>query len=135
MLVVDPGSCMAPVRFSFSVLTTCTLLVTESKTSKVDRSGDIAMRPGELPALISPLDSESIAPSIMIRPASVVELDTLCEASTRVVSPLGGLGTFVPPPPQDTRQNPATTSATDNRADFFKRQAPNCRKTIDLSAK
>jgi hypothetical protein len=89
---------------------------------------EIAMRPGELPALIPPLTSVSFSPSISTRPGDAVGLDTLCEARTRVVR--GGVD-----PPQDTKLKLATTSRAGKRADFFKRQAPNYRKTGDLSAK
>jgi hypothetical protein len=63
------------------------------------------------------------------RPGAAVGLDTLCEASTRVVR--GGADD----PPQDTKLKLATAITAYKRADFFKRQAPNYRKTRDLSAK
>src|ERR1017187_1852491 len=125
---------MLPVNDSFVVLTTSTLLVKDSKANKVDRSGEIAIRPGELPALTSPLPTVSIWPSMMIRPANAVGLEALCEARTRSVNPLGGFLIFTPPL-QETSPKTATTSTACDRADFFKRQAPNCRKTRDLGAK
>jgi hypothetical protein len=91
MLVVGPGSGMLPVAVSVLALMTATLLLTESKTSKVFLSGDISIRPGELPALIPPLPIVSFAPSMIKRPGNAVGVDTLCEAATRVVNPLGGL--------------------------------------------
>jgi hypothetical protein len=62
-------------------------------------------------------------------PGDAVGLDTLCEARTRVVS--GGADD----PPQDIKLKLATTRTPGKRADFFKRQAPNYRKTRDLCAK
>ena len=61
-------------------------------------------------------------------PGDAVALNTLCEARTRVVSAFGD-------DPQDTKLKLATTSTTGKKADFFKREAPNYRKTRDLSAK
>src|SRR5580704_10372097 len=129
MLVVGPASWMAPVRLSRWALTTSTLLVTESKVSTRVLSGVIAMRPGEVPALIPPLCRVSISPLMMSSPAKAVGLETLCEARTRVVS------LFEDDPPQATKLKLATASKAGKRADFFKRQAPNYRKTRDLSAK
>jgi hypothetical protein len=86
------------------------------------------MRPGALPALIVPLTSWSSSPLMRTRPGDAVVLDTLCEARTRLVSALGD-------DPQDTKLKLATTSITGKREDFFKREAPNYRKDIDLSAK
>ena len=62
MLVVGPGSRMAPTCVSVAVLMTSTteLLTAELNASRVFLSGDIAMRPGELPALIPPLTNVSI---------------------------------------------------------------------------
>jgi hypothetical protein len=82
---------MVPVDFSVVVLTTPTLLLTESKASKVARLEVIAISPGEPPALIPPLASTSTEPLMSKSPGSEVGLDTPCEARTRVVSPLGGL--------------------------------------------
>jgi hypothetical protein len=62
------------------------------------------------------------------RPADAEVLDTLCEASTRLVN-------VFEDDPQDTKLKLATTSTTGKRANFFKREAPNCRKNRDLSAK
>ena len=52
-----------------------------------------------------------------------------------VVNPLGVWSVLSQPPPQETRLKLAATSTASKRADFFKRQAPNYRKTRDLSAK
>ena len=53
----------------FLVLTTLTLFVLESKTSKIARLDDIAIRPGEPPALISDARAVvSFAPLMMTRP-------------------------------------------------------------------
>jgi hypothetical protein len=62
-------------------------------------------------------------------PGAAVGLDTLCEARTRVVRGCEE------DPPQDTKLKLAKTSTACKRADFFKLQAPNYRKTRDLSAK
>jgi len=92
MLVVGPVSCMLPARVSVLVLTTWTPLVTESKTSRVDLSGDMAIRPGELPALIPEARaSVSFAALMITRPGPDVGLDMLWDAKTRVAKPLGGL--------------------------------------------
>src|SRR5271170_3114320 len=105
---------------------TSTLLLAESKASTRARLGVSAMRPGELPALIVPLTSVSSYPLMSTRPGAADGLDTLCEARTRVASLLGD-------DPQDKKLKLATTSTTGKRADFFKREAPNCRKNRDLS--
>jgi hypothetical protein len=70
----------------------------------------------------------SSSPLMSTRPGDAVGLDTLCEARTRVVSLLGD-------DPQETKLKLAMTSTAGKRADFFKREAPNYRKTRDLSAK
>jgi hypothetical protein len=64
----------------------------------------------------------------------LVEPDMLCDAKTRVVSPLGGFATF-DPPLQERKLKLRAKSATNKKTDFFKRQAPNCRKNGDLCAK
>src|ERR1700678_248441 len=130
MLMVGPGSAMLPICFSVWVLATSTLLLPESKASTVDRSGDIAMRPGELPAAIPPLCSVSISPLMSIRPGGAVGVAALCEARPRVVSPTGP-----DLPPQAIRLQTAVTSRANKSAALFKRQAPNYRETRDLGAK
>ena len=90
MLVVDPGSDMVPVKVSFTVFTTSTRLVNESKASRVALSGDIAIKPGELPALIPPRPMVSLVPLMMIRPEEAVGVEALCEAKTRSGRPLVG---------------------------------------------
>src|SRR5580698_11307606 len=107
---------------------TSTLLLEESKASTRVLSGVSVMRPGELPALIPPLNRASSSPLMSSRPGDAVGLDTLCEARTRVVTAFGE-------DPQDINPRLATASTTGKRADFFKREAPNYRKTRDLSAK
>src|SRR5271154_1976419 len=134
MLVVESASCMLPAFDSLVVFTTSTLLLEESKASKIDRSGDISMRPGEPPALIPPRARVSIWPSMIINPANAVGLEALWEAKTRSVSLLGGR-VICTPALQETKPKLAPISTAYNRADFFKRQAPNYRKTRDLSAK
>jgi len=83
---------MLPSRVSVLALTIWTPLVPESKTSRVLLSGDIAIRPGELPALMREARARlSLDALMMIRPAPDVGPDMLCDAKTRVVNPLGGL--------------------------------------------
>jgi hypothetical protein len=67
-------------------------------------------------------------------PAKELWPETSCEANTLVVSPLGGLTMFVPLP-HETRMKLAVKRRAIKRADFFKRQAPNCSKERDLSVK
>jgi len=134
MLVVGPGKEIAPVVVSFMVFTTLTLFVLESKANTVLRLGEIAISPGELPALISPARGKmSYCPLMITKPPCDAGPDTLCEAKTRSVSPLGGFGT-TDPPPQEMKPELATIK-TDKRTGLFKREAPNCRKTRDLCAK
>src|ERR1700722_7033865 len=90
MLVVDPGSDMVPVKVSFTVFTTSTRLVNESKARRVALSGDIAIKPGELPALIPPRPMVSLVPLMMIRPEEAEGVEALCEAKTRSGRPLVG---------------------------------------------
>jgi hypothetical protein len=133
---------MLPVKVSFVVLTTCTLLVAESNASKTARSGDVSIKVGELPALIAPLPTVSLNPLTIMRPGAAEGLEALCEARTRSFNPLGGLFIFAPPfaPPyapllQETRPKGAITNTAYKRADFFKRKAPNYRESRDLGAK
>jgi hypothetical protein len=70
----------------------------------------------------------------MTRAPDAVALDALCEAKTRSVRPLGG-PVVLAFELQETRLKLAIASRTVKRADFFKRQAPNYRKIIDLGAK
>src|SRR5580700_7578236 len=140
MLVVDPPSGIEPAITSLAVPMTSALLFTESKAITSVLFGDIASRPGELPAPISPpLTSVSISPSTISRPGNAVGLATLCDARTRVVTLLGGRVTLDPLLPQATRPNATTTiRAGKNTILFgsnFKRQAPNNMKDGDLGAK
>ena len=70
---------------------------------------------------------------MITNPPDAVALVTLCEAKTRSVNPLGGV--LCAPLPQETKPELATATTASKRADFFKRRAPNYRKTRDLSAK
>jgi hypothetical protein len=134
MLVICPGTEIAPAVVSFTVFTTLTLLLLESNARTVLRLGEIAINPGELPAPISPARGKtSYSPLMITSPPAEAGPETLCEAKTRSVSPLGGFGTTVPPP-QEIKPKLAT-SKTDKSTGLFKRQAPNCRKTRDLCAK
>jgi hypothetical protein len=134
MLIVDPGSGMLPLALSASVFTTWTLLFDESKTIKLERSGEIAMSPGAPPALIvRALATVSYCPLMMRRPGNAAGLAALCDAKTRVANPLGGPAFFVLL--QETRTKLAATSRTDRSATLFKREAPNDMKNGDLSAK
>lgn len=62
-------------------------------------------------------------------------LETLCEARTRVVSPLGGSAIFGPLEPQEARVKQAATSRVGKNAALFKQQAPKDKKNLDLGAK
>jgi hypothetical protein len=120
MLVVGPGSAIVPINDSLFVLIALMLFVAESNASKTVLSGDIAISPGELPALISAARARtSTDPSMITRPGEAIELETLCEARTRVVNRLGGFAMFGPPP-QAIRLEAATMSTTDKRAVLFK---------------
>jgi hypothetical protein len=123
-----------------ATISTAQLLTVELKASRVARSGEITMRPGELPAPISPpLTRVSISPSMISRPGKAVGLETLCEATTRVVNRVDDVVDVLGPAPQQTRLKPATTSRGDKNATLFrsnfKRQAPNNMKDGDLGAK
>ena len=134
MLVVGPGNEIDPVLVSLMVFATLTLFELESKAKTVLRLGEIAINPGAPPALISPARGKmSYCPLMITKPACDAGPETLCEAKTRSVSPLGGFGT-TDPPPQEIKLKLAT-SKTDKRTGLFKREAPNCRKTRDLCAK
>jgi hypothetical protein len=86
MLVVGPSSGIVPATLWVRALTTSTLLLEESKTSRIDRSGDNDMSPGEPPALISGArTSVSYSPFISSKPGDAEAFSTLCEARTRVV--------------------------------------------------
>src|ERR1700723_788268 len=131
---------MLPVKVSFVVLITSTLLVAESNASRVARSGDVSIKVGELPALIAPLPTVSLNPLTMMRLGGATGVEALCEARTRSVNPLGGLVMVIFAPPyapllQETRPKGAMTNTADKRADFFKRKAPNYRESRDLGAK
>ena len=128
-----------PVDVSFEVLTISALLLAESKATKVVLSGEIAMRPGEPPALTgAALTSVSISPSMISRPGKAVGLAALCEARTRVATPLLGAAA-VPTFPQATRLKLTTTNRAGKSAALirsdFKRQAPNNMTDGDLAAK
>jgi hypothetical protein len=87
-----------------------------------------------MPALIgASRGMTSVSPLMITRPALVVRLETLCEASTRSYRPLGGLGMEYPPKQEMTLTLASAIKA--NRAAFFKLHAPNYRQTGDLSAK
>jgi len=82
-----------------------------------------------------PLARVSFAPSIISSPGGAVGLETLCEARTRVVSPLGGSAIFGPLEPQEARVKQAATSRVGKNAALFKQQAPKDKKNLDLGAK
>jgi hypothetical protein len=100
------------------------------------RVGEIAIKPGKLPALIGETRGRvSFRPSIITRlPNEKVEV-TPCDARTRLYRPLGGLYALELYPPQETRFSPVHTRTTRTRMRFFKRQAPNDMKKRDLIAK
>jgi hypothetical protein len=125
---------MVPVKASVLEFMTSTLFVAESNASTVVLSGDIAIRPGEMPALMcEDCGRRSVLASMITNPPADDKLDTLCDAKARVVSPLGGLvmlGDLL----QETKPKTVATMA-DKIPVLFKRQAPNCRKKIDLCVK
>jgi hypothetical protein len=75
----------------------------------------------------------SVIASMITTPAADDRLDTPWDAKTRVVIPLGGL-IILGPLLQETKVQ-AVANSEDKRPVLFKRQAPNCRKTIDLCVK
>jgi hypothetical protein len=82
------------------------------------------MRLGELPALTSAVRARvSMKPSMITRPGKAVGLDTLWEASTRVVPPLGGFVAELEEP-QESKLILARPR-TITRTTLFKRDAPN----------
>jgi hypothetical protein len=134
MLVVGPPNGMLPNNLSVLESMTFTLSVAESNTNTVVLSGDVAIRPGAVPAAISEArGSVSVLASMMTTPAADDRLEMPCEAKTRVVSPLGGLVIFGAGL-QETKLKVIANSA-DKRLALFKLQAPNCRKMIDLCVK
>jgi hypothetical protein len=125
---------MLPLKASVFEFMTSTLFVAESNASTVVLSGDIAIRPGDVPALIcEDRGSRSVLASMITNPPADDKLDTLCDAKARVVSPLGGL-IMLGPLLQETKPK-AMANTPNKRLVLFKRQAPNCRKTIDLCVK
>src|ERR1700734_1713474 len=70
-----------------------------------------------------------------MRPENAVGLEALCEARTRSVNLLGAAVLDFDPPPHEIRPRRTDKGRACSRADFFKLQAPNHRKTRDLSAK
>jgi hypothetical protein len=92
------------------------------------------MRPGDAPALISEArGSVSLVPLMITTPPVDDGPDIPCEAKTRVVIPLGGL-VMLTALLQETKLK-AVAKIAYKRVFLFKRQAPNCRKTIDLCVK
>lgn len=76
---------------------------------------------------------------MITRPGLAVRLETLCEAKTRANNPLVGVAAlvvaFFVPLPQLVKAKARIMIATAKGPDFFKLQAPNYRKSRDLSAK
>jgi hypothetical protein len=134
MLVVGPDSGTLPNPASFVVSTAKTVLLRESKAATMFRVGEIAISPGELPALIGASRGiVSLYPLIITKAGKVEPENTPCEARTRLGRPLGGF--FFREYPQETRLKPAHRPSTKTRTYFFKRQAPNDMKKEDLIAK
>jgi hypothetical protein len=129
MLEVGPDRCTFPKPVSLAVSMAKTLLLLASKAAKMFRVGEVAISPGELPALSGETRARvSFEPLINTRPPRVKVEVTPCEARTRFFR--GELY-----PPQETRLSPAHKRATRTRMRFFKRQAPNDMKKGDLVAK
>jgi hypothetical protein len=96
--------------------------------------GEMAMRPGELPALRGATrGTVSFTPLTITKPPKVKVEVTPCEARTRFVRPLGG--PFFALLPQEMKLRLADTPSTRTRTLLFKRRAPNDMKKGDLVAK
>ncbi len=98
------------------------------------REGDIAIRPGELPAPRGEIRGRvSLKPLIITRPPKLKVALTPCEARTRFCSPLAAfLGLLLP---QERKLRLAHNPTTRTRMRLFKRKAPNGMKKGDLIAK
>src|SRR5437764_7054443 len=116
---------------------TVLLLRLVSKATKTFRVGDMAIRAGEVPALISLTDGKvSFLPLMILRPPKLKVDVTPCDASTRFRRRLGGRYPLVPYPPQETRVNPAhnsTRRTAETRMRLFKLKAPKNLKKEDLN--
>src|SRR5271154_5709256 len=126
MLEVAPGRRRDPRVVSVCVSTAKTLLLTESKAIRMFRVGEIAIRPGAVPALKGETRAMvSLLPFTNIKaPNRLVEL-TSWETSTRLVRWLGGPLPYDDDPyPQESKFSPAPSAAANTRMRFFKRQAP-----------
>src|SRR5438270_2382696 len=96
------------------------------------RLGEIAISPGEVPALSGLTRANvSFRPLIIASPPKAKPAVTPCEAMTRSFRPLLVLVLWLPP--QDRRVTLAANPTTSERMRFFKRQAPNKLKTEDLN--
>src|SRR6266567_3157946 len=96
MLVVGPGRRTFPKAASVVVLTAYTLLLLASKAAAMFRVGDIAIRPGEFPALRGVTRAiVSFDPLIKSRLPEVSVALTPCETKTRSFRPLGGFVAFL----------------------------------------
>jgi len=129
ILEVGPERCTLPKPVSLAVSIAKTVLLLASKAAKMFRVGEVAISPGEVPALSGETRARvSFKPSINTRPPKVKVEVTPWEARTRFFR--GELY-----PLQETRFSPAQNRATRTRMRFFKRQAPNDMKKGDLIAK
>src|SRR3974390_2351269 len=100
MLVVGPGSLTEPLPASVTVLKAKTVLLPLSNAVRMLRVGEVAMRPGALPALIGATrGSVSLMPLMKSMPPKTVVEVTLWEAITRFVRPL--VVGFLEEPPQE----------------------------------
>jgi hypothetical protein len=134
MLVVGPGSLTLPMPASLVVSTPKTVFVPASNAATRFRLGDKTIRPGELPALIEAIRGRvSFFPLTITSAGKVAAVETPWDAKTRSVKPLGG-PVFVPPP-HEIKFIPAQSPTTRTRMRFFKRQAPNDKKKVDLTVK
>src|SRR5579863_5058413 len=135
-LDVGPGSLTPlPISASLVVSTAKIVLVEESKAATMLRLGEIAIIPGELPALIGAIrGSVSSDPLMMTKPGNVLKVETPCDAKTRSGKPLA-LAVVLLLLPHEVIKAAAHNPTTKARTRFFKRQAPKNMKKRDLVAK
>src|SRR5579872_904790 len=136
-LEVGPGSLIplpGPMPCSLVVSTAEIELLEESKAATMLRLGEIAIIPGELPALIGAIRGRvSSSPLMITSPGNVPRVETPWEAKTRSGKPLAFGVDFLLP--HERKQAAAHNPTTRARTRFFKRQAPNNMKKRDLLAK
>jgi len=134
MLEVGPGRLTLPIAASLVVSTAKTVLLRASKVAAIFLVGDIAIKPGEAPALSCETRGKVSFRALMITRLPEVKVEeTPCEARTRFFNPLGGFLDLLLP--QEIRLRLADNPTAKTRMRLFKRQAPNGMKKEDLIAK